>query len=73
VPYAQSTELADALRGAGVDVVLQPLPGAGHGGPQFTTPAANRLYKNFFDKHLKGADVKVEALSAEQLMRPPAK
>jgi acetyl esterase/lipase len=72
VPYAQSTELADALKGAGVDVVLQPVPGAGHGGPQFMSPAANRLYKNFLDKHLKGADVKVEALSAEQLMPPPA-
>jgi acetyl esterase/lipase len=72
VPFAQSTELADALKGAGVDVVLQPVPGAGHGGPQFTTPAANRLYKNFFDKHLKGADVKVEALSADELTAPQA-
>jgi acetyl esterase/lipase len=67
VPYAQSTEFADALKRAGVDVVLQPVPGAGHGGPQFTSPAANRLYRNFFDKHLKGADVKVEPLSESEL------
>jgi acetyl esterase/lipase len=72
VPYAQSTELADALKEAGVDVLLQTVPGGGHGGPQYGSPAANRLYKNFFDKHLKGADVKVEALTAEELTTPKA-
>jgi dipeptidyl aminopeptidase/acylaminoacyl peptidase len=70
VPYAQSTEFAEALKRAGVDVVLQPVPGAGHGGPQFTSPAANRLYKNFFDKNLKGAGVKVEPLPASDLTAP---
>jgi acetyl esterase/lipase len=76
VPYAQSTEFADALKRAGVDVVLQPVPGAGHGGPQFASPAANRLYKKFFDKHLKGAPVEVEPLSPSDLAAPqpaPAK
>ena len=76
VPYAQSTEFADALKRAGVNVVLQPVPGAGHGGPQFASPAANRLYKKFFDKHLKGTDVNVEPLPAEELAAPqpaPAK
>ena len=33
VPYAQSTEFADALKKAGVDVILQTVPGGGHGGP----------------------------------------
>ena len=70
VPYAQSTELADALKKAGVDVVLQPVPGGGHGGPQFMSPAANRLYKNLFDKHLKGLDVQVEPLSTSELTAP---
>jgi acetyl esterase/lipase len=76
VPYAQSTEFAAALKRAGVEVVLQPVPGAGHGGPQFASPAANRLYKTFFDKHLKGARVEVEPLPAEELAAPqpaPAK
>ena len=66
VPYAQSTELADDLKRAGVDVLLQTIPGANHGGPQFSTPAMNELYKNFFDKHLKGADVKVKVLPASE-------
>jgi len=64
VPYAQSTELVDDLKREGVDVLLQTIPGANHGGPQFTTPAMNQLYKSFFDKHLKGEDVKVEVLPA---------
>ena len=60
VPYAQSEELADALKKAGVDVVLQKFPGAGHSGPAFHLPAARALMKEFFDKYLKGMDVKVE-------------
>jgi acetyl esterase/lipase len=62
VPFAQSTELADALKKDGVDVILQPMPGAGHGGPAFNRPAVRNLIERFFDKHLKGADVTVEAL-----------
>lgn len=70
VPYAQSTELAEDLKRAGVDVLLQTIPGANHGGPQFSTPAMNQLYKNFFDKHLKGADVKVQVLPASAFSPP---
>jgi acetyl esterase/lipase len=76
VPYAQGVELQAALRKSGVDAVLQPVPAAGHGGPAFTSPAANRLYQRFFDKHLKGADVKIEPLPASELAPPqtaPAK
>jgi len=63
VPYAQSTEFKDALQRAGVDVLLQTIPGGNHGGPQFNSPIITRLYKNFFDKHLKGSDVKVELVT----------
>ena len=60
VPYAQSGELVAALKAQGVDVLLQTLPGSGHGGPMFGKPAVNEMVLKFFDKHLKGADVKVE-------------
>jgi len=60
VPYAQSEEFAEALKKAGVDVILQKFPGAGHTGPAFHLPAARDLMKAFFDKNLKGMDVKVE-------------
>jgi len=67
VPYAQSTEFNAALKRAGVDVLLQTVPGGNHGGPEYLSPGIFRLYKNFFDKHLKGADVKVELLSPPDL------
>ena len=62
VPFAQSEELVDALKKAGVEVTLQKFPGAGHGGPAFGLPAVQKLIKTFFDKHLKGLEVKVEPL-----------
>ena len=62
VPFAQSEELVAELRKSGVDVMLQRFPGAGHGGPAFGLPAVRNLIKSFFDKNLKGADVKVELL-----------
>jgi acetyl esterase/lipase len=62
VPYAQSVELADLLRKAGVPATLQRLPGAGHGGPAFGLPAVGKLTNAFFDKYLKGVDAKIEAL-----------
>jgi acetyl esterase/lipase len=70
VPYAQSTEFNDALKRAGVDVLLQTVPGGNHGGPQYQSPGIMRLYKNFFDKHLKGSDVKVDLVSASDLAAP---
>ncbi|MBV6498665.1 MAG: hypothetical protein CJBNEKGG_00893 [Prosthecobacter sp.] len=60
VPYAQSLQLEAALKAQGVPVWLQALPGAGHGGPQFGKPAVIQLMQAFFDKHLKGADVRID-------------
>ncbi len=53
VPYAQSVELAEALKKAGVEVTLKKIEGAGHGGPQFNSAENRKLIVDFFDKHLK--------------------
>jgi acetyl esterase/lipase len=74
VPYAQSVELADKLKHAGVPVTLQRLPGAGHGGPAFGLPAIANLTNAFFDKYLKGVDAKIEPLPDDQVtVRPQPK
>jgi acetyl esterase/lipase len=71
VPLAQSEELAAALQEKGVAVYLQKLPGAGHGGPIFNKPAAKALIQAFFDKYLKGVDIKVELVPEAELTVPP--
>ncbi|QOV91388.1 alpha/beta hydrolase [Humisphaera borealis] len=73
VPYAQSVEFADALKKAGVEVILQPFPGAGHGGPAFNLPAVQVMTNKFFDKYLKGIDAKIEPLPASAVTVPTAK
>lgn len=65
VPYAQSEELAVALKAKGVPVWLQTLPNAGHGGPAFGKPTVLSLMVNFFDKHLQGKDVAIELVPEE--------
>jgi len=73
VPFAQSAELADALKKAGVNVVFQKLPGTNHAGPGFGFPAVRALISKFFDKNLKGANVKVDELPDSALVpRQPA-
>lgn len=72
VPFAQSTELANDLKAAGVPVLLQPFPGAGHGGTIFRQPAVLELIKKFFDKNLKGAEVKLEPLPEATVTAKPA-
>jgi acetyl esterase/lipase len=72
VPYAQSVELTDLLADAGVEVTLQRFPGAGHGGAAFGLPAVGRLTANFFDKHLKGLDIKIEPLPESEVTVKPA-
>jgi acetyl esterase/lipase len=71
VPYAQSVELTDLLKKAGVAVTLQRLPGAGHGGPSFALPKVGELANAFFDKHLKSVDAKIEALPDEAVTIKP--
>jgi acetyl esterase/lipase len=73
VPYAQSVEFEAALKAKGVPVWLQKLPGSGHGGAAFGKPSVIQLMANFFDKHLKGSDVKIELVpEAELAVEPPA-
>jgi acetyl esterase/lipase len=67
VPFAQSEEFAAALKAKGVPVLLQRFPGGGHGGPMFTKPAVNGLIQKFFDKYLKGMNVKVELVPESEL------
>ena len=67
VPYAQSLELLAALKAQGVEAWLQTLPGSGHGGGAFGKPAVLQLTQNFFDRHLKGADVKIELVPEAEL------
>jgi acetyl esterase/lipase len=62
VPFAQSEELTEALRRAGVNVLLQKFLGANHGHRVFESAPARELVRNFFDKHLKQMDVKVELI-----------
>jgi acetyl esterase/lipase len=70
VPLGQSEQFAAALKDKGVPVWLQKLPGSGHGGPAFGKPALRQLTQDFFDKHLKGADVKIELVPEAELAAP---
>ncbi len=67
VPFAQSEEFAAALKAKGVPVSLQRFPGGGHGGPMFSKPAVNALIGKFFDKYLKGMNVKIELVPESEL------
>jgi len=73
VPYAQSEQFAAALKAKGVPVWLQKLPGSGHGGPAFGNPSVRRLIQNFFDKHLKGAEVEIVLVPEDELAVEPVK
>ena len=73
VPYAQSVQFAGELKSKGVPVWLQTLPGGGHGGPGFGKPAVHQLTRNFFDKHLKGADVAIVLVPEPELAVDPPK
>jgi acetyl esterase/lipase len=53
VPLNQSRRMDAALRTAGVKTELIILPGAGHGGPAFSTPEETAKVASFFDRHLK--------------------
>jgi len=54
VPLAQSRALADKLRGAGVEVTLVTIPGAGHGDAPFRAEGKTiAQVAEFFERHLK--------------------
>ena len=52
VPVQQSEELDAALHKAGVESTLKILPGAGHGGPAFSSPDSVQIIADFLDRHL---------------------
>ncbi len=49
----QSKLLYEALNAKGVEVKLELIEGAGHGGREFSTPQRQKLLLDFFDLHLK--------------------
>jgi acetyl esterase/lipase len=53
VPFGQSELMAEALKKAGVEVTLQPVKGAGHGGREFSSAENLKLIEEFLDRHLK--------------------
>jgi dipeptidyl aminopeptidase/acylaminoacyl peptidase len=48
----QSHRMDATPRAAGVETELIILPGAGHGGPAFSTPETASKVASFFDRHL---------------------
>ena len=71
VPLAQSEELLQVLQQKGVRSWLQRLPGSGHGGAAFTRPQILKLTFDFFERHLKGADVVLETVPERELAVDP--
>lgn len=53
VPLDQSQRLYDKLKAAGADATLEVIDGAGHGGPEFTSPERLKLMGEFVAKHLE--------------------
>jgi acetyl esterase/lipase len=52
VPPSQSELLRAALEKAGVEAQHKVLPGARHGGPEFSTPEIENMVSTFFGRHL---------------------
>jgi dipeptidyl aminopeptidase/acylaminoacyl peptidase len=52
VPFHQSQLLFEALSAVDVDVMFEPVVGAGHGGKGFKTAAVQQRVLDFFQKHL---------------------
>jgi pimeloyl-ACP methyl ester carboxylesterase len=57
VPFRQSELLAAALANVGVEAILIPVEGGGHGG--FNSAEAPSRIKAYFDKRLLGRDVAI--------------
>jgi len=54
VPVDQSQRLYDKLKAAGADVTLDIIEGAGHSGPEFSTPEKLKMIFTFLTKHWAG-------------------
>ncbi|MEN3944178.1 alpha/beta hydrolase [Prosthecobacter sp. SYSU 5D2] len=57
VPVDQSQRLHDRLLAARVPSTLHLIPGAGHGGKEFSSPQVRQLILTFLDRHLKSPPV----------------
>jgi acetyl esterase/lipase len=66
VPYQQSVVFAEALKQAGVTVILQKIENGEHGG--FGSDEINVRTRMFLEKHLLGRDVRI---STEPITVPP--
>lgn len=62
VPFSQSELLNEALKKVGVEAILVPVEGGGHGG--FPSKELSDRLRKFFDRHLLGKDV---AISSEPI------
>jgi len=67
VPFQQSVDFHDALTKAGVDSILVPVNGAGHG---FAGQEVNQRVEAFLSKILLGKDVEVSSEAIDAPQRP---
>ena len=65
MPFAQSEELQRALTELGCDAILVPIVGAHHGWRPGHPDVEARMM-DFFDKHLRGADIEVSSDPIDQ-------
>ena len=65
MPFAQSEELQRALTELGCDAILVPIVGAHHGWRP-GHPDVEQRKMDFFDKHLRGADIEVSSDPIDQ-------
>ena len=59
VPFSQSTLLHEKLKQVGVSSILVPVEGGGHG--NFRNAEVTKRMQNFFQKHLRDADIDISS------------
>ncbi len=64
VPFNQSELLHEALKKRGVNSIPVPVQGGGHG--NFRTNEVSERLRQFFEKHLRGKDVKISSEPIKQ-------
>ncbi|EMI15771.1 lipase/esterase [Rhodopirellula maiorica SM1] len=67
VPFNQSERLHEALSKVGVETMLVPVQGGGHG--RFDSPEVAKRLQQFFDKHLLGKEVTIASEPIPQGVR----